>query len=48
MYAHLLERQIAHALIRPNLLVLTGPTVRRGVVGEEHGALVAMLLLKAG
>jgi hypothetical protein len=47
MYAHLLDRHTAQMTLKPNLMVLTGPTVFRGAVAE-HGTLVAMLLLKAG
>ena len=47
LYAHLLERHTAHTTLRPNLMVVTSPTVTRGVV-TEHGTVVAMLCLKAG
>jgi hypothetical protein len=47
MYAHLLERHTVQITIRPNLMVLTGPTVTRGAV-QEHGTLVPLMCVKAG
>lgn len=47
LYAHLLDRKAEDALLRPNLMLLTGPTVRRPPQ-EEHGTLVPILLIKSG
>ena len=47
MYAHLLERHTQQELIRPNLLVVTGPTVWRAPAGDS-GTLVPLLCVKAG
>jgi len=52
MYAHLLQQHARHVLLRPNLLLETGPPRRPPAYScdraDEHGTLVPMLTLKAG
>jgi len=47
MYAYLLDEHTADYLIRPNLLLMTGPP-RSQYPSAEHGTLVPVLSLKAG
>ena len=46
MYAHLLDQHAQQELMRPNLLLLTGPA--RPDRTDEHGTLVPVLCVKAG
>jgi len=49
MYAHLLDQHEAAELIRPNLLLETGPArTWGGDRRDEHGTLVPMMVVKAG
>jgi hypothetical protein len=49
MFAHLLRQHGQGELLRPNLLLETGPPrTWGGGRRDEHGTLVPMLLVKAG